>query len=72
MNDLSSLMLFLGRCQVPFDIFAEPEFIEDKALESGANLCISIRGVAHLYFNGEGEMVGSGTDSAKSYIPKKG
>lgn len=29
-------------------------------------------GVAHLYFNDKGEMVGSGTDGVKSYIAKKG
>lgn len=43
MNDLASLMMFLGRCQVSFDLFAEPEFIEDLALKSGATLCVSVR-----------------------------
>lgn len=71
MNDLANLMLFLAGSGVQFDMFTDPDCIDEESVELGAVLAISIRGAAHMNFDAKGNLVGSSTDSANSHRRKE-
>jgi hypothetical protein len=71
MNDLANLMLFLAGSGVQFDMFTDPDCIDEDSVAAGAMLAISIRGAAHMNFDTNGNLVGSSTDCAKSHRRKE-
>ena len=71
MNDLTNLMLFLASSGVQHSTYANTDFIDEESVKAGAVLCISIRDAVHMNFDANGNLVGSSTDTAKSYRSKK-
>jgi hypothetical protein len=71
MNDLSNLMVFLAASGVEYKIWTGEDFIDEEAVKDGAIMAISIRDAAHMNFDAKGRLVGSSTDSAKSYKKRK-
>ena len=71
MNDLSNLMVFLASSGVEYKIWNEGQFIDEEAVKDGAVFSISIRKEVHMNFDANGRLVGSSTDSAKSYKKNK-
>ena len=70
-NDLANLMLFLGSTKVEYSIYTDEDCIDEQAVKEGAILAICIRDSVNMNFDAEGSLVGSSTDSAKSYRSKK-
>jgi hypothetical protein len=70
-NDLANLMLFLGSTKVDYSIYTDPECIDEQSVKDGAVLAICIRDSVNMNFDVYGNLVGSSTDSAKSYRRKK-
>ena len=71
MNDLANLMLFLGATKVEYSIYTDEDCIDEQAVKDGAVFAICIRDSVNMNFDAEGNLVGSSTDSAKSYRSKK-
>ena len=71
MNDLANLMLFLASSGVQFDMFTDPDCIDEESVKLGAVLAISIRGTVHMNFDAKGNLVGSSTDCRGSHRRKK-
>jgi hypothetical protein len=66
-NDLANLILFLGATKVEYSIYTDEDCIDEQAVKDGAVFAICIRDVVNMNFDAEGNLVGSSTDSAKSY-----
>jgi hypothetical protein len=68
MNDLANLMVFLSSTDTVYSTFTEPRFIDDEAIKLGTVLCISVRDSVNFNFDRDGNLVGTSTDSIKSFI----
>jgi len=71
MNELTMLTMFLASTGVQHTMFTDKQFIDEESVNAGAVISVSIRDSAHLNFDINGKLVGSSTDSAKSYKKRK-
>jgi hypothetical protein len=67
MNDLASLLIFLSSTNTVYSTFTESKFLDDEAVKLGAILCISVRDAVNFNFDKNGRLIGTSTDSIKSF-----
>lgn len=68
MNDYEKLTNLLQKLDIPYKIFDEEKYIDDKSVKAGAVISVSIRDSAHINFDINGYCVSSSTDSINSTI----
>lgn len=67
MTDLVLLLKILTSSGTEHKMFTDENFLDDKALDMGAVLSVSVRDSVDFYFDDKGKIIGTGTDAIKSF-----
>lgn len=66
-NDLTDLLRFLVKTNTQYKAYTDPQYIDDESVNEGCVLSICVRSAVNFNFNKNGRLLGTSTDSAKSY-----